>query len=74
MSLLFTEANGAEGRISDDLSVVQLNGGGVAASIESFVETVEADAESVEDAFDRLLIELPSECAVREVRRIRDDG
>ena len=65
--------NGSEGRIEDDLSVTYLGDDGLTESIEAFIEEVEADAESAEEVFETLLVELLNECDVREVRRVEGE-
>ena len=70
MPLALVDTYGREGRIEDDLSVTYPWDDGLAESIEAFIEEVEADAESAEEVFETLLVELLSECDLREVRRL----
>lgn len=73
MPLAYVGTSGGQGRINDDLTITHVGGDGLDESVEAYVEDVEAGAETVDEAFDTLMLELPLECEVREIRRIRDD-
>lgn len=73
MPLAFVDTNGGRGWIDDDLSVFHLGRNGISEAIEGFIVEVEADAGSTEEVLERLVIELPHTCEVREVARVDGD-
>lgn len=72
MPLAFTDTNGNEGRISDDLTVTHAAENGIVGAIEARIREIEADAAPGEDVLSRLMFVLVGEYEIREIRRIGD--
>ena len=70
---MFVDSTGIKGRINDDLSVTHFGKDGIVESIETFIEEVEEESKSTDEVLAMLLVDLPGECSVREVRRIQGE-
>lgn len=71
--LRFVDVNGYNGWITDDLSLIYFGRDEIAASIDRYIDEIEATAGTDDDVLETLVLELPQACSVRMVERI-DDG